>query len=176
MSEVLWQVPNDIRDFVNNIKDLNHPHLIQATFAIGFTDSKIFKKGKFNWGKVSKFSKLNKLWHPKDLKYDFSIMLCADAWYKFLTAQQREAWVDLNLSRCKVEYEPVMVEENGKKKPVKDEWGRVEYTNKVKTDDEGNSIWKTSPLDIEVFSQNIKRYGLWCEDLVNLKHAIEKNA
>lgn len=168
-----WKAPNEVRELANGLIEKYHPHLKDAKIAIGFSDSKVFTRGRFNWGKVSKFSKLNKLWQAKHEKYDFCILLCADAWYKFLTDLQKEALLDLCLSRCQVEYEPASVEKNGKKVVIKDEWGRVEYTDKIKFDDEGEPVWKVAPLSIGVFSHNIKRYGLWCEDLINLKYAIE---
>lgn len=169
-----WRAPNEVRLFVDDLIEKHHPHLMQAKVAVGFDDSKIFRNGRFNWGKVSKFSKLTKLWQAKNEKYDFCIVLCSDAWHQFLTEAQREAWLDLCLCRCQVEYEPACIEKNGKKTVVKDEWGRTEYTNEIKYDDEGDPVWKVAPLDIVVFAQNVKRYGLWCEPLVNFQYAIEK--
>lgn len=169
-----WRAPVDVQSMLEDLVSKHHPHLSVAKIAIGFDDSKIFKNDKFNWGKVSKFSKLAKVWQSKAEKYDFCIVLCSEAWYNFLTAQQQEAWLDLCLSRCQVEYEAVYIEENGRKKAVKDEWGRVEYTDNIKYDDEGLPIWKVSSLDINVFTQNVKRYGLWCEPLANFQHAVEK--
>jgi hypothetical protein len=95
-----------------------------------------------------------------------------DLWHSVLKGNQREAYLDLQLSRCGVEYLPEEIEENGKKKPIKDEWGRVQYTQEVKVDDEGNPKWKVVPLDLEVFADNVRRYGLWCDDLLELKDAI----
>ena len=85
---------------------------------------------------------------------------------------QQEAWLDLVLTRCQVEYEPNTIVENGKKVVIKDEYGRVEYTDVIKTDDEGAPIWKVSPMNLAVISANVKRYGAWFEDLVSLKKAI----
>ena len=58
-----------------------------------------------------------------------------------------------------------MVEGN-KKVPVKDEWGRVKYTNVVKTDDDGKPKWRVDPFDLDVFAKNVLHYGLWMKDFV----------
>jgi hypothetical protein len=59
-----------------------------------------------------------------------------------------------------------------RKKVIKDEFGRVQYTTNIKTDDEGNPKWKILPLDLEIFSGNVRRYGLWYDELLELKDAI----
>jgi len=90
-----------------------------------------------------------------------------------LSDYQKEALVDLRVCCCQVEYEPEVQEENGKKKPVKDKWGRTVYTNVIKLDDEGNPKWKAAPLDLHVIQDNIARYGCWCQDLIDLKSTIK---
>lgn len=169
-----WQAPSDVVSLVNEVRRKYHHHLEQAEIAVGFLDSKPFIKNKFNWGKVRKFTKAAKLWHPDDKKYDFEIMFCAEAWHGILNLTQREAWADLLLCRCSVELEPVVVVENKKKKVVKDEWGRVEYSNEFKLDEDGRPKWKVLPFDVEVLASNIKRYGLWLEPFSSLKYAIER--
>lgn len=162
-----------VEGLVEDVRTKNHPHLEQALIALEFVDSKPYVKDRLNLGKVSKFSKATKLWFPSGKKYDFLISNCADVWFGILNDEQREALIDLQLSRCQVEYEPNTVVVNGKKQVVKDEWGRVEYTDEVKTDDEGFPIWKVSPLDMSVIADNIKRYGVWYDDLLALKKAID---
>ena len=95
-----------------------------------------------------------------------------DLWHSVLKGDEREAYIDLQLSRCSAEYMPEEIEENGKKRKNKDEFGRIQYTNVIKTDDDGNPKWKVLPLDLEVFSQNVRRYGLWCDMIQELKEAI----
>ena len=70
------------------------------------------------------------------------------------------------------EYIPEIIEENGKKKKVMDEFGRVQYSQVPKTDKEGKVKWKIDSLDLEVFAKNVRKYGLWQEDLLTLKEAI----
>ncbi len=79
------------------------------------------------------------------------------------------------MTRMEAEFLPEVVVENGKKKVQKDEFGRVQYSNELKIDDDGNPKWKVSPLDLLVFTQNVSRYGLWCEELLELNDAIIDN-
>ena len=166
-----WKVPQDIADLANAVQEKHHmPRLATASVVLCFDDSKPYIRNKINFGKVFKFNELNKLWHVQ--KHDFCIVLCSDLWYSLLIDSQREALIDLQLTRCEVEYVPVKVEINGKKKTVKDQWGRIEYTDEFKLNDNGEVIWKVSPLDLSVFTKNVRRYDLWFNELLDLKDAI----
>lgn len=165
---IVWQADNEILQAVEQIKNKHHlPRLDEASVAVCFNDSKAFVKGKLNWGKVQKFSNQQKIWHQK--KYDFLITLSADVWHSILDQVQREALLDLHLRRCQVEYLPIL--EN--KKPVKDEWGRVQLSTDIKRDEDGVPKWRVSSFGIEVFAENIRTYGLWCEPLLDVYQAIE---
>ncbi len=169
----VWQANLEVEQLVEKVRLKHHvPRLATASVAVCFTDSKPFVHGRFNWGKVNKFSTIAKLYQSKS--YDFLITLCADAWLSILGEKQREALVDLHLERCQVDYEPLTVEVNGKKQPVKDEWGRVQVSDVVKTDDDGVPKWKVYPLDLLVFQRNVMRYGCWSEDMIDFKSAIDK--
>ena len=162
---LVWKAPGNVTEILDTVVQLHHlPRLEAAKFAVAFSDTKPFIRNRFNWGKVVKFTDFNKLWqgHP----YDFSIVLCSEVWHNILSEEQRKAWLDLHLIRCVPEYEPESVIEGNKKKPVKDEWGRVKYTNVVKLDDEGNPKWKVDPLDLDVLTQNVIHYGLWMKNVV----------
>lgn len=165
-----WKAPADVVELLNTIKDTHHPRLANASIACCFEDSKPFVRNKLNLGRVSKFSPLAKLWQGQ--QHDFCISIPMELWHSILKGDQRLGYLDLQLTRCTVEYKPEEVEENGKKKTIKDEWGRIQYTQEPKTDDEGNPKWKVLPLDLEVFADNVRRYGLWCDDLLELKDAI----
>lgn len=187
MAKVLpWAAGLDVTNLFEQVKNKHHTaRLGEASIAVCFTDTKPFVKGRFNWGKVNRFQPLHRLWHPNNQKYDFLIVLSADAWTGVLKDIQREALVDLHLSRCSVEYVPIMVEEDEplkkrksknqkepKKKVKKDEWDRIEYTDEIKRDDEGNPVWKVLPLDLHIFAENAQRYGVWCEELLTFKNAL----
>lgn len=158
---------NEVVAILSDVIQLHHqPRLADARIAICFDDSKPFLRNKLNLGKVTKFSPLARLWQGS--QYDFCLSIPMDLWHSVLKGSQRAAYLDLQLTRCTVEYKPEEIEENGKKKKVKDEWGRVQYTQEVKTDDEGNPKWKVVPLDLEVFADNVRRYGLWMDSLEEL--------
>jgi hypothetical protein len=176
MATLPWPAGQDVLDLFTVVKEKHHhDRLFQAKIAVCFSETKPFIKGRFNWGKVMKFSPLMKLWHPTHSKYDFMVILCADAWHSILNSYQKEALVDLHLTRCSVDYIPAMaVDEYGKNKVVKDEWGRIQYTNEIKFDDENNPKWKVLPLDILVFTENVLRYGPWSEDIHMFKEALDQ--
>ena len=110
------------------------------------------------------------MWHQNP--YDFCITIPSDLWADFLNEDQKRAYIDLQLTRCQVEYVPETTEINGKKKPIKDEWGCIKFTNEIKLDNDGNPKWKVSNLDLEVLTSNIRRYGLWHDELLEFKETI----
>ena len=172
-----WCAGKNVMDLFEEVKAKHHTDRIgDAHIAVCFTDTKPFIKDRFNFGKVMKFSPLAKLWHSHE-KYDFLIMLCADAWHSILTEFQREAYADLQLTRCRVDYEPEYATDNkGKKHVIKDEWGRIQYSSTVKVDEEGNIKYKVVPLDIHVLTENVIRYGSWCEEILTFRDAISNSA
>lgn len=190
MAILPWVAGADVLMLCDKVKNKHHiTRLSEASIAWCFADSKPFVKERFNWGKVSRFQNLHRLWHANNNKYDFLVVLSATAWSGVLNDLQREALVDLHLSRCSVHYVPVMVEEEpkkkggkgrkpkeGKKRVVKDEWDRIEYTDEIARDDEGNPKWKVLPLDLHVFGENAQRYGVWCEELLTFKQALSEDS
>lgn len=169
---IVWQANEEIFNLLNKIKEQHHhPRLERAAVAVCFNESKPFKKGRFNWGNVSKFSSVSRIWQQKP--YDFCLTLSSDAWVGVLDNSQKEAWLDLCLTRCDVEYKPVVTVENGKSIPVKDEFGRIEYTDEIKEDKESFPLWRVNPLGVEVIQSNVKRYGTWCQDFLDLKEVLE---
>jgi hypothetical protein len=171
---LIWQANAETVALMHDIKIKNHhPRIETANIALAFNDSKAFTKNRFNWGKTTKFSKLSQLWQGQ--KYDFCITLSSDAWIDVLSNNQRAALLDLHLSRCSVQFIPETVEENGKKIKVKDEKGFIKFTDQIKTEDDGTPVWEVLPLDLNVFSSNIKRYGTWTDDIVGIKQAINEH-
>lgn len=167
----LWKAPAEVVELATAIRDKHHAErLANASICVAFDDSKPFVRNKLNLGKVTKFNGLTRLWQGQ--QHDFCLSIPMELWHSIFTPEQREAYLDLQLARCGVEFKPEEVEENGKKKKIKDEWGRVQYTKEIKTDDEGNPKWKVNPLDLEVIAGNVRRYGLWCDVLLELKDAI----
>lgn len=172
MAVAPWKASEEVLDLLQKVKQKHHsPRLDGASVAICFMEAKSFIKNKLNLGKLSKFAPTARLY--QNIKHDFCLCVPFDLWQDVLNEKQREAFLDLHLTRLTVEYVPEIVEENGKKFKVTDDWGRVQYTEEVKYDEEGNPFWKIEPLDLEVFAKNVSRYGLWQEDLVSLSEAIK---
>lgn len=169
-----WKAPADILAMVDDVKQRHHAQRLgPASVAVAFDDSKPFLKNKINLGKVTKFNAFSKLW--QNTRHDFCLTIPSDLWVSVLNSTQREAYLDLQLTRCEVEYYPEIAVENGKKKPIKDDWGRIQYTDKMKTDDAGDPKWKVVPLDLEVLIKNVRRYGPWLDELTELKEAIDRS-
>ena len=165
--------PPEVFDLVNQVKEKYHlPRLQSASIAVAFSDSKPFKKGRFNFGKASKFSPGFQIWMADT--YDFELTLCDIAFNDILeTSVQKQAYIDLLLNCCQVEYVPQMQEGGNKPKPAKDNWGRIIYTDEIKYDEDGNPKWKIETLDLPAFQDNVTRFGCWCEDLLDFKNAIK---
>ncbi len=157
----VWQAPANVLDLLDEVKAKHHsPRLDQATIGLCFADTKAFPNNCLNYGKTVKISTFARIWQER--KLDFCLTLCADVWHSILNDQQKQALLDLHLSRCEVECVSVLDE---KGKPVKDEWERVQYTEEIKFNDDGTPKWKVLPLDLTVFAINVRKYGLWCEEL-----------
>lgn len=168
---LIWTAPVDVVTLLNDVKQKHHFRISNAQVALAFSDVKAFKNNRFNFGTTGRFSKLNKLW--QGIKYDFVITLSFDSWSDVLDNNQREALLDLHLTRCSVKYLPAVNVVNGKEIPIKDEHGRIQYTDQPKLSDDGDPEYIVLPLDLSVFSQNIRRYGLWLEDISEIKTSIE---
>lgn len=170
-----WSADDDVVALIEQVKlKHHHPRLEMASIAACFVESKPFTAdGRFNWGRVRKFAPLDKLWHHRDRTYDFLLVICSDAWHAVLKElHQKEAYLDLLITRCTADYMPATVVVNGKEKKIQDEWGRLEFTDQLKCDEAGNPCWKVAPMDMLVMGANAKRYGLWHEDLVYVRDAV----
>lgn len=174
MANKPWPAGPEVVAVLEEIKEKNHhPRIELAKVALAFVDAKAFVKDRFNWGKARRLSPVSQLWHAKGKVYDYEIILPADGWYQVLQGIQKEAWIDLHLARFRPEMKPTTVEINGKQKPVKDKFGRIEYTDEMKIDEKtGEPIWKCDPLDLHVFADNASRYGVWCEALQDFQAAL----
>lgn len=170
-----WLADSNLNSKLENLIEKYHQQRIvtpagQCKIAIALTDSKAFVNDKINWGKIKKFNRFNKVWMHQD--FDYCIVLSSDL-LSILKDNQKEAIIDLHLSRIHPQYEPNKVTEDGKKVIVKDEYGRIEYSDQIKLDKDGNPKWFVDSMDLQVFANNIKRFGFWCEDLVNFQNAIK---
>ena len=167
----VWKAPNQIIDHLEEIRNKAHlPRLQDVPVAVALSDGKAFIKNRLNLGKVQKFSDFNKIWQ-KD-SHDFCITLVMDVWESILNNNQRDALLDLHLTRIEPVYEPEIIIENGKKIIVKDDMGRTKMTENIKLDKDGNPKWNVLPIDLVVITRSIRRYGFWFDDLVELQKAV----
>jgi hypothetical protein len=170
----IWKANQEINETLQALKEKYHlPRLDDASVVVAFTDTKPFIKNRFNWGTVKKFTDFQKIWSAED--HTFCIILCADMWHDILNPEQQQAWLDLQLTRCEPVYVPETVEENGKKKVLKDDYGRVKYTDEIKLDEFGKPKWQIAPLDLVVFTKNVRRFGLWCEPLMEFGSILKES-
>ena len=164
-----WKASQEVHDLLDAVKTRNHlPRLQLATIVAEFKDGKPFPKNRFNWGSVSKFG--SKLWLSGD--FTFRLTICAGVWHEVLNDVQRESYLDLLIQRCEPVYIPQTVEENGKKIVVKDDFGRIQYTDEIKYDDDGEPKWQIVPMDLIVMTKNVQRYGLWMENLIEFAKVV----
>jgi hypothetical protein len=183
--------PAGVVQLFEEVKKKHHEkRLGDAEIVVMFNEDKPFKKNRFNWGRVKKCSPETRvlLREHAAMRHDFLVILPDEGW-EYLDAKQREAWVDLLLSRCTVEYEPELdggdqsppdgetkPKKRGRKakaKPKKDGMGRIKYTDKPKYDEDGNPKWVVDPLDIHVITENVVRYGAWFGDFKNFQEAVK---
>ena len=157
-----WTAPEIVNQLLEKVFDKHHgERLVNLKISVSFDDSKPFSKNKMNLGKLVKVRDLDKL--HMSVKYDYYVVVSSDLWHSALNDHQREAYIDLHLTRLSPEYQPVTVVEGKKKKVVKDQWGRVEYTTDLKLDANGDTIWRVAPIDLYVCAENARKYGLWLE-------------
>ena len=165
----IWKAPLVVQELMQGVKEEHHhPRLEQANIVVCLEDSRPFPNNSLNWGKTVKLTQFNQLWQPQQ-KTDFCLVLCADIWHNILDGNQKLALLDLHLTRCQVEY-IARVDERGR--PIKDEWGRIDYTNEIKLGEDGRPKWKIIPFDLTVFTGNVRRFGLWCPEIENLGQAV----
>lgn len=164
----LWQAPEEIRKLVEEIRDDNHHPIGSASFWVLVSDGKGLRDNRIQITQSRKCTSSEKL----ATGHDFKIIVVAETWANLTDAQRRTA-LDEALCRCGVQYVPEMVEVNGKKIPLKDEQGRIIYTNEIAYDREGNPRWKINRPDAEVFFSMILRHKRYNEEIDNTLRILE---
>lgn len=152
--------PNTIK-LMEEVRNAYHPHLLEARIVVMFFDKRRVNGEHIVLGVAKKISEEDKIL----CHFDFKIILSAMDWGE-LEDIERRALLDHELSHCGVEYEPIMEKVGGKDVPVKDQYGRIIPSDKIKRDDEGNPKWKLIPHDFENFYSIAERYGLEVSSLI----------
>ncbi len=154
----------------------NHTHLLDAKIIIYANDKNKLKGNNIIIADASKSSHKMKA----STCSDFNITLYMTAWSE-LNQSQQEACMDHELSHCGVCYLPI-TEQIGtpnkkgkvKTKIVKDEFGRVQYSNEIKRDPQtGQPKWKLIPHDLEEFRDIVERHGIWDDSLKSFKEIMD---
>jgi len=157
----VWQAPPNVRVLVERIKS-HHPHLGQASIWVLMSTASAVTCNRFVATRASLCTKTEKL----ESGHDFKIIISSDAWQK-LTDAQREVEIGKALCRCGVRYEPETIEINGKAHVVKDDLGRVIYTDEIAYDKEGRPRWCVNKPDAEIYFSLFKRRGAYDESTDN---------
>ena len=163
----IWEAPPEIRRALDEIKKENHAHLAHASLWALCSDGKALRNNQFVVTQSKRCSQTEKLSSGSD----FKVIVMMDAWSQLPDAARRVA-LDEALCRCGVKHVPQTVEVNGKKEVVKDELGRVIYTDEMEHDKEGRPKWKINPPDAGLYYAMLQRHGKYSEEAENTSRAL----
>jgi len=164
----VWEAPRAIQDTVKRLRKAHHPHLEQASIWVLCSDRSPLRRNKFVPTVTTLCTKTEKL----SSGHDFKITISMDGWQR-LTDPQREIALDDALHRCGVKREPETIEINGKAVVIKDDLGRIIYTDEIAYDKEGRPRWQIMPPDGEVFFGMLRRYKGYNDEAENTIRTIE---
>ncbi|MBI1372126.1 MAG: hypothetical protein GC159_05115 [Phycisphaera sp.] len=164
----VWEAPRAIQDAVKRLKRNHHPHLEHASIWVLCSDRAPLRKNRFVPTSSTLCTKTEKL----SAGHDFKITISMEAWGK-LTDEQRDRALDEALYRCGVKFEPETLEINGKAHVVKDDLGRVIFTDEVAYDKEGRPRWQINPPDADVFFGMLQRYGAYNDEADNTIRTVQ---
>ena len=158
----IWNAPKDIESAIRTLKDEHHPHLGSASIWVLCSDSKPIRNNQLMVTMTKRCGKTEKL----ATGHDFKIIVLMEAWAN-LPDSARMLALDEALCRCGVKYVPQTIEINGKKEVVKDDLGRVIYTDEIDVDKEGEPKWKVNPPDAGLYYSLLQRHGKYSEEAEN---------
>lgn len=167
MAEI-WQAPEDIRAELNRLKDEHHPHLAAASLWVLCSDAPGIRDNQLIATQTKKCTKTEKL----SSGHDFKVIILTETWSK-LTDEQRSVALDEALCRCGVRLVPETVEINGRREVLKDDLGRVIYTDEIDVDKLGNPKWKINRPDADLYFALLARHGTYHEPAENTVRALE---
>ena len=163
----IWEAPQEIRIAAETIKDEFHPHLSNASLWVLCSDGKALRNNQLVVTQSKKCTKTEKLSTGRD----FKIIVMAEAW-SLLPDSARRIALDEALCRCGVKYVPQTVEVNGRKEVVKDDLGRIIYTDQIEFDRDGVPKWRINPPDAGLYYALLQRHGQYCEEAENAGRAL----
>lgn len=147
MAKANYREAEAVRDIATPLIEKYHGHLLDFNVRIEYTfiDKVPKSQGKEVWGQVRKISGLNAHLSNEEGEPYF-VMIIAEPVWDILTPEQREALVDHELCHLGAE------------------------AQQKETTDGSEEVIKLSvqPHDCEAFYAEIRRHGLWREDLEDL--------
>lgn len=163
-----WEAPSDIKQLVKEIRDNHHPEIAQASIWCLITDANGIHDNRVRSTITRKCTKTENL----STGHHFKIFVYAETWAKLTDAQRRIA-IDEALCRCGVKYIPETIEVNGKRETLKDDLGRVIFTNEMAFDQDGTPKWKINKPDAEIYFAMLKRHVMYSEEVENTQRVLE---
>lgn len=163
----IWEAPADIRKALQAIKKEHHPHLAAASLWALCADGKAIRNNQLVVTQSKRSTKTEKLANG----HDFKIIVMMEGWSQLPDAAQ-QVTLDEALCRCGVKYVPQMVEVNGRKEVVKDDLGRIVYTDQIDYDKEGQPRWKINPPDAGLYYAMLQRHRKHSEEAENVALAL----
>lgn len=163
----IWEAPQDIRDLVAEVKEAHHKHLAQAKVWVLVNDANPIVDNQLIATGSSRCTSTEKLRTDND----FKIIVIAEGWHALTNGQRRLA-IDEALCRCGVHYVPLTQKVNKKDEVIKDEIGRIVYTDKIATDGEGNPKWKINRPDASLYFQLLQRHAIYSDAVENVQNAL----
>lgn len=164
----IWEAPDDIRRTVEHVKAEHHPHLANASLWVMMSDSKGIVDNRLVPTTTRLCTKTERL----SAGHDFKITISMEAWDKLTDAQRRIA-IDEALCRCGVKCEPKTVVVNGKEEVIKDDLGRVIYSEEVAIDKEGRPRWRVLKPDAALYFPLLRRHQLYSEEAENVQRVLD---
>ncbi len=175
----IWELEQDssAHSILSELICNYHSHLEEAKIVIYCSDKNKVRANKIVIADASKAPAKLKA----SINADFTITLYMMPWGDLNTSQKR-ACLDHELYHCGVHYEPVkeQVGQSRQGRPrmqvVRDEYGRVQYTNEIKRDVNGEPKWRLIPHDLEEFDEIVERHGRWDESIQSFSEALNRSS
>jgi hypothetical protein len=162
----IWEASVKIQQQVRAIADQHHSHLHQASLWVLCSDARAIRDNHIIATQTKKCTNTERL----SSGHDFKIIIMMEIW-AMLTDEQRDKALDEALCRCGVKRVPQTMEINGKKEVVKDDYGRIVYTDEIAYDKEDRPKWKINRPDAELYFGMIRRHADYNEEAENVQRA-----
>jgi hypothetical protein len=164
----IWEAPENIRETLLELKHEHHCHLGSASIWLLCSDRSPIKNNRLVVTTTSKCTPTERL----ATGHDFKIVILMDAWAR-LTDKQGTIALDQALCRCGVKWVPQTMEINGRREVLKDDLGRILYTDEIDHDSDGRPKYVINPPDAGIYFAMVHRYGNYTEELEDLQRIRE---